>query len=99
MMSGLRHQYAPRWDWPWLAASLLLIGVGLFSWFFGRGFLSERGATRSKWPTVVGEVVSSELDRYVHSSDDSKDWNLTVQFVYVMDGVRYLGNQRHPWWA
>jgi hypothetical protein len=78
-------------------ALLLLVGVGLLAaglWTIGRAVVATR------WPTVPGVVVSSEID--VHDGRNNVDevpattYHPAVRYAYDVDGRRYVG-ERITW--
>ena len=81
-----------RWRTKTLVCGVLLLAGGVFGW-------SRIGIDTSRWPSVEGTIILSEVrsstshDRDTHST--RVDYYIKVRYEYVVADKRYEGSNRN----
>ena len=83
---------------PGVHHPLMALGVGLMGVFCIMAFFAgrRRAAQAASWPVTQGQIVSSEIESYVSSSDDSSTkttmYQPVIEYSYKVGGQEYHCN-------
>ncbi len=84
-----------RWRTTLIVCGVLLFAAGLFG-------LSRVGIDTSRWPSVDGTIVDSQVQSVTsHDRDTHRtkvDYIIKVRYEYLVGGQRYEGSARNLTW-
>ncbi len=88
----------------YILVGIICTAVGLLAIFIGMKSY-RTGKESLHWPTVEGEIISSELiERWIQPPDSSnriKEWLAHIVYEYHIDGIKYVSTHiklsPHSW--
>ena len=70
----------------------LIVGIGLLAW---SGYTYTKASASQSWPSTQGQVVTSEVKKTTHTSQNGTKWVFKpiLKYEYSVDNLDFTGNR------